>query len=202
VGPIEALVDSPAAERRGVAVITHPHPLQGGTGVHKIPHALAKRFVERGWMTVRPNFRGVGGSAGGHDGGRGEADDILSVLEFVVAAHPDVPIALAGFSFGAYVQARVAAVLTERGRSPDLVVLAGMPFGVVKGERHYDTPHVPKNTLVIHGESDSVVPLARVFEWARPQRLAIVAIPGAGHFFTGYPGTFEAEIDRYLAAFE
>ena len=76
-GAIEAVRDS-AAEPRGVAVIAHPHPLFGGTMDNKVVQTLARAFVACGWTAVRFNFRGVGGTAGVHDEGRGELQDLLT----------------------------------------------------------------------------------------------------------------------------
>ena len=98
-GVIEALRDHPEGTPRGVAVISHPHPLFGGSMTNKVVQTLARAFVQHGWTAVRYNFRGVGASAGTHDEGRGEADDLLQVIAQVA---PEGPLALAGFSFGAF----------------------------------------------------------------------------------------------------
>ena len=127
---------------------------------------------------LRPNFRGVGASAGTHDHGVGETDDLVAVIEWAQGRFGPLPVALAGFSFGAYVQTRVAArIPVER------MVLVGMPNGLVTGGRTYLPGAVPEDTIVIHGELDETAPLANVLEWARPQELPIVLVPGADHFF-------------------
>ena len=167
-GRIECAVDQPQAPRRGVALIAHPHPLYGGTLDNKVVQTLARALLELGYETWRPNFRGVGGTEGAHDEGRGELDDLLSVLKSIQVEKP----VLAGFSFGAAVQARLAQRVT-----PERVVLVGV------GVTRLQTPPVPADTLVIHGESDETVPLAAVLDWARPQELPIVLVPGADHFF-------------------
>src|ERR671915_222336 len=118
-GRIECAVDRPEAAPRGVALIAHPHPLFGGTLDNKVVQTLARTFLELGYETWRPNFRGVGATEGVHDEGRGELEDLKAVLRFVGAEKP----VLAGFSFGA------------------------------------------------------------VLDWARPQELPIVLVPGADHFF-------------------
>ncbi|AJY42688.1 alpha/beta fold hydrolase [Burkholderia humptydooensis] len=199
-GRIDAFVDAPPGDVRGIAVVTHPHPLQGGDAGHKIPRALARVFQLYGWLSIRPNFRGVGGSEGTHDAGNGETGDTLAIVEAVRRAHPGKPVALAGFSFGAFVQARVARALIDAGAPPACTVLAGVPFGTVQGERQYDTPAAPDGTLVVHGESDAVVPLASVMAWARPQRLPVVVVPGANHFFTGCLGMFVSVVERHVAS--
>ncbi|CAJ96636.1 Alpha/beta superfamily hydrolase [Cupriavidus necator] len=184
-GQIEMLVDRPAGAPRGIAVVAHPHPLLGGSATHKVPHQLAKALVARGFLTVRPNFRGVEGSAGQHDQGSGEAQDMLAVVAHLREAHPGLPLALAGFSFGAFVMANAAATLAARSVPIRHLVLAGTPYGTVKAHRSYDTPAVPADCLVVHGERDERAELGALFDWARPQGLPVVVVPGADHFFTG-----------------
>lgn len=205
-GTIEALVDAPvlttSASPRGIAIVAHPHPLEGGTAHHKIPLALAQLFQRHGWLAVRPNFRGVGASAGVHDAGRGETEDLLALTAALRSAHPGLPLALAGFSFGAFVQACVARRLLDAGENPACTVLVGLPSGTVTTQRNYDTPEVARDSLVIHGEADAVAPLANTLAWARPQGLPVVVVPGANHFLTGYLNPFMALVERHLVALE
>ncbi|KQP18284.1 alpha/beta hydrolase [Pseudorhodoferax sp. Leaf267] len=184
-GPLEVLFDRPDAEPAGIAVVTHPQPLMGGHAQHKIPQLLARALRDAGWLVARPNFRGVGRSAGTHDEGQGESEDMLALCAALRAAHPGQRLALLGFSFGAYVQARVAHALAARGAPAWRVGLAGMPFGTVQSGRHFDTPQAIDDALVVHGERDEVVPLAHVLDWARAQVQPVVVLPGADHFFTG-----------------
>jgi len=167
-GRIECAVDEPQGEARGVALIAHPHPLYGGTLDNKVVQTLARAFVELGYAAWRPNFRGVGASEGVHDAGRGEIDDLAAVLARAGAARP----VLAGFSFGAAVQAKLAARVP-----PERMVLVGTAV------TNLEVPPVPAGTLVIHGELDETVPLAAVLAWARPQDLPVLVVPGADHFF-------------------
>lgn len=181
-GPAGALVvaiDEPQASAeglRGVAVICHPHPLHGGTMDNKVAQTLARTFVQLGYRAVRFNFRGVGGSEGGWDEGRGEVDDAMAVI--AAQRNPDLPLVLAGFSFGAYVASQAAAQLA--GTAPaERLVLVG-PATV-----NFEVAAVPEGTLVIHGEADEVVPLSATLDWARPQSQPVVVVPGVGHFFHG-----------------
>jgi alpha/beta superfamily hydrolase len=198
VGKIEILSDAPEGTPAGIAVIAHPHPLLGGNAEHKIPLQLAKIFQARGFVTVRPNFRGMDGTEGKHDGGPGEADDLVAVIRHLQHEHPGLPLALAGFSFGAFVQALVARRLLDAGEAVAHLVLSGIPWGPVAGNRSYDTPGVPGDTLVVHGEKDENVPLPSVLDWARPQELPVVVIPGANHFFTGKLPVFQRIVAAYL----
>jgi len=196
-GVIEALVDTPdpgeSLELRGVAVIAHPHPLFGGTMDNKVVQTLARAFVQSGWRTVRFNFRGVGASEGVYDEGRGELSDLLAV---VAQQAENRPLALAGFSFGAFVTSLALAAL-ESQRAISQVVLVGTAtsrFDVVP-----ISPALHERTLVLHGEMDDTVPLIDVLNWARPQSLPIVVIPGGGHFFHGQLPLLRSLVVRHLA---
>lgn len=167
-GRIECAVDKPEGEARGAALIAHPHPLFGGTLDNKVVQTLARAFVELGYEAWRPNLRGVGATEGVHDEGRGELEDLMVVLKKFQTEN----FVLAGFSFGASLQARLA----ERVKPEWLVLIA---IGITR----LAAPPVAPGTLVIHGENDDTVPLAAVLDWARPQELPVVVVPGADHFF-------------------
>ena len=167
-GRIECAVDKPDGSARGIALIAHPHPLFGGSLDNKVVQTLARAFVELGYEAWRPNFRGVGETEGVHDEGRGELEDLQAVLNAIKTEK----FILAGFSFGASLAARLA----EKA-PPQWLVLVGV------GITRIMAPPVPAGTLVIHGENDDTVPLAAVMEWARPQDLPVVVVPGADHFF-------------------
>ena len=171
-GRIETAVDLPQDKPRGVALVAHPHPLYGGTLDNKVVQTLARTFVELGYVSLRPNFRGVGASEGEHDEGRGETEDLLRVVAHAGKDFGNLPLVLAGFSFGAAVQTQVA-----QRTSPHRVVLVGVAVG------RFPSESVPSDSIVIHGEVDETVPLAKVLDWARPQELPVVVIPGADHFF-------------------
>ncbi|MGA2551887.1 MAG: alpha/beta hydrolase [Burkholderiaceae bacterium] len=176
-GAIEVALDAPPTRPRGLALIAHPHPLFGGTLDNKVVQTLARAFVALGYLAARPNFRGVGATAGTHDNGIGETDDLLAVAEKLQRNHDLEELVLAGFSFGSFVQAGVAQRLLQAGRPPKKVVL------VATAVSRWEVPAVPSNTLLIHGEKDDTVPLSAVLDWANPLDLAVVVIPGADHFF-------------------
>jgi alpha/beta superfamily hydrolase len=175
-GQIECAVDRPPEGQvlRGVVVICHPNPTQGGTMDNKVVQTLARAFVQMGYRAVRFNFRGIGKSEGSWDEGRGEVDDALAVIADQREA--GLPLALAGFSFGGFVASRAAQRLDL---APERLCLVG------PATSRFDTAPVPADTLVIHGEADDVVPLAAVLDWARPQSLPVTVVPGVGHFFHG-----------------
>jgi alpha/beta superfamily hydrolase len=173
-GRLEAALINPAGARRGIALIAHPHSLHGGTMENKVVQTLAKAFAELGYLAGRINFRGVGGSEGVYDEGAGESEDMLALAAHLKSEAGDLPILLAGFSFGGYVQTRVAGKLAIH----RLVLVA-------PAVSRFATGTVPPDTLVIHGEADEVVPLAALLDWARPQNLPVTVLPGVGHFFHG-----------------
>lgn len=191
-GDIEALRDDPSGPAKGVAVISHPHPLFGGTMDNKVVQTLARAFVQSSWSAVRYNFRGVGSSAGHHDEGRGEVDDLLAVVSQQAASGA---LALAGFSFGAFVTAQAAAQLSQQ-RPIEQLVLVGTAAS------RFQVPEVPQalheRTLVVHGEHDDTVPLSSVMDWARPQTLPVLVVPGGGHFFHGQLPLLKSRVMRHL----
>ncbi|MFM1989785.1 MAG: hypothetical protein RJA99_2742 [Pseudomonadota bacterium] len=200
VGDIELLLDAPRGEPAGVALVAHPQPLLGGSAEHKIPQLLARAARELGWLAVRPNFRGVGGSAGTHDHGEGETEDLLAVVDALRAERPWAPLALVGFSFGAYVQARVATRLAAEGRPAAAAILAGMPVGTVDTGRHYAVDALPPGALVVHGEHDDRVRLAAVLHWAAAHGQPVTVVPATDHFFKGRLPMLRALVEGALRA--
>jgi len=194
-GPLQALIETPQSEHGealtvpAFAVVCHPHPLFGGTLDNKVVYTVARAFEQLGAPAIRFNFRGVGASAGCYDEGRGEGDDALAVIACGRQRWPDVPLWLAGFSFGGAVAARIAAAA----RPQRLVLVAP---GVTRLERadfaaaRAAQPECP--WLIVQGDADDVVPAAAVLAWAGsrepppgvPRPVASV-LPGAGHFFHG-----------------
>lgn len=194
-GVIEVLRDEPLLEGaapRGTAVIAHPHPLYGGTMENKVVQTLARAFVQSGWTALRFNFRGVGASQGEHDQGRGEAEDMLGLI---AQAAPEGPLALAGFSFGAFVTSHVATRLWPT-RPAERVVLVGTAAS--RFQVASLPPEAHERTLVIHGEQDDTVPLAAVMDWARPQSLPVTVVPGVEHFFHGQLPLLKSLVVRHL----
>lgn len=197
-GHLQVQMDAPTLAEgvpaRGVAVIAHPHPLFGGTMDNKVVQTLARAFMQCGWHAVRFNFRGVGTSQGVYDEGRGELQDLLAVVAHVA---PAGPLALAGFSFGAFVTSHAVRALLL-GREPEKVVLVGT--AVTRFEVAPVSPELHDRTLVLHGEQDDTVPLADVLQWARPQSLPVTVVPGVEHFFHGQLPLLRSLVVRHLRA--
>ncbi len=184
-GIVDCILDIPVADPRGWALILHPHPLHGGTRDNKVVTTLAKACQQQGLATLRPNFRGIGHSAGEFDHARGETQDMLAVLEQFRERYPELarlPWAMGGFSFGTAVAARVYSALAPEDR-PRMLALAGAAVSRFIDEGQIVT--VPDDTLLVHGESDEVVPLDEAMAYARSASLPIVVIPDASHFFHG-----------------
>ena len=188
-GAIEVASAAPEAPRV-VAVIAHPHPLYGGTMDNKVITTLARAFVDAGAATVRFNFRGVGGSEGTHDEGRGETDDMLRVVEHARSEFGALPLLLAGFSFGGAVAVRASC----RVDFAQLVLVApgfrritgqGMGAAPDPDDPNLGPPgrHTHANTVVVHGDLDETVPLADSIGWAKPREVPVVVVPGGEHFF-------------------
>jgi uncharacterized protein len=178
-GVLEVALDRASSAPAGTFVLAHPHPLYGGTMSNKVVQTLAKACVLGGWNAVRFNFRGVGRSVGTYDEGRGELDDLLCVVNGLAS---EGPLGLAGFSFGAYVTSHAATHLHHQRDIQSLVLVgtAASRFVVAAVP-----PALHPRTLVVHGEHDDTVPLASVMDWARPQTLPVLVVPGGGHFFHG-----------------
>lgn len=183
-GAIDCALDWPQQEPRGWALLLHPHPLYGGARGNKVVTTLSRACVQAGLVAVRPDFRGVGQSAGSYDEGRGETDDMLGLPAQFLAAYPalqDQPFVLGGFSFGSAVASQVHRRRQEptAGFEVDALLLIGTAV------ERFEVAPVPDDTLVVHGEQDDTVALSGVFDWARPQDIPVVVVPGASHFFHG-----------------
>ncbi len=173
-GRMEVVIDDPIEPRKGLMLIAHPHPLQGGSLDNKVVHTLARAATDHGYVAVRPNFRGVGMSEGEYDHGRGEVDDLLAIMAFVSGNYPDLPWRLAGFSFGGYVQHQLAKRITA-----ECVLLIAPAVNLYA----FDAP-MP-NTKIIHGDADEVVPYLAALAWANQHGVPLTTIHDSGHFFHG-----------------
>lgn len=193
-GRLECLrLAAATAETRGIVLVAHPNPQEGGTFTNKIVHTLAKTLSRLGYVAYCPNLRGVGNSEGVHDRGNAEVDDMAAVLAVARKENPQASrLILAGFSFGTYVQSQLRLRLEDH--EVHGLILVGPAVS------RYAFPAVPAETLVIHGEQDEVIPLADVFDWARPQRLSVVVAPGVGHFFHGHLTELAQIVARFFHA--
>jgi len=191
-GLLEGVVHMPEEITCGIAVVAHPLPTMGGTMDNKVAMTLAKTFAELGCVSLRFNFRGVGASEGEFTGGDGEEQDMIAIVHYAQEQYgEELPLILSGFSFGGYVAAR-----TAKHVHPQHLILAAPAVG------RFAMPTVAPDTLVIHGEHDDVVPLADVFDWARPQHLPVVVLPQAEHFFHGRLTQLRDIVKRHFTGVE
>ena len=201
VGLIEVSVDfpdelknNPSFAVRGLALVAHPHPLMGGTMDNKVAQTMARTFNQLGYVSARPNFRGVGASAGIHDDGVGELGDLLHITDWMrspsswtsfeftqeqawISSANTLPLVVSGFSFGSFVGSHLVQKLADLGRPAERLVMIGSAAG------KWELAPVPADTILIHGELDETITLAAVLDWARPQELTVQVVPGADHFF-------------------
>lgn len=193
VGPIEALVEVPAGfDGRRAAVVCHPHPLFGGTMQNKVVHTTARALNERGYATIRFNFRGVGASAGAFDEGRGETDDAVAVCDEALRRWPGAALSLAGFSFGSFVAFRSAAL-----RPTERLLLIAPPVQRFDFAAH-PPPGIP--WIVIQGDRDELVDHEQVLEWTRSvvPPPTVVMLAGAEHFFHGRLNDLRAAVQSHF----
>ncbi|WOE33067.1 MULTISPECIES: hydrolase [unclassified Acinetobacter] len=197
-GKIEVLVDYPSQEIKGFAVVCHPHPLEGGTPQHKIPTLLAQTYLAHDCVVYRPSFRSSGQTEGHHDHGIGETEDILAVIAYARQQHQGLCFYAAGFSFGAHIIAKTHARLPAELQAKQMILCA-LPTATVADSRHYVTPAIQGDILLIHGEEDRITTLQDLIQWAKPQRHSITILPGANHFFTGYLKVLRITMSRFLS---
>lgn len=197
-GKIECAIDYPDIPPIGWALCLHPHPLFSGTNTNKVVTTLSRACVQQGLIALRPNFRGVGQSAGTFDKAHGETLDMLALVAQFIDRYPqyqDMPWVLGGFSFGSAVAAQLLAELQDKQLSiPKQLILLGT--GVWRFS--YREVVLPEDTLLIHGEKDDVIPLADTYTWLKDRQLPITIIPDAGHFFHGKLIILKSIIQRQL----
>jgi alpha/beta superfamily hydrolase len=180
-GDIETLITCPQelTETTPIVIISHPHPLYGGTMTNKVVHILAKSFSKLDAITVRFNFRGVGKSAGEYSDGIGEAEDLQALARECKQWRPQAPIWLAGFSFGAYVTLRAHDDI-----QPEKLLLVAPPVSMYPFDELAEV-NIP--WIVIQGGQDEVIDAAAVKTWVseRPNQPQFIWMEQAGHFFHG-----------------
>ena len=194
IGALEGVLEFVEGEApRALAVVCHPHPLFGGTMHNKVVFRTAEAFQHAGFATLRFNFRGVGGSPGTHDDGKGEQEDARAALDYLAALYPGVPLALSGFSFGGGV------CLSYGPTDPRVRLLWAVAPGVGRRDfSHLALCDVPKG--VVQGTADELCPLADLEAawpaWADPK--AKYLVDGADHFFVGRLPEMQAALQTFL----
>jgi len=193
-GKLEALLNTGAEDAPYAALVTHPHPLFGGTMHNKVVYHAMKTFAAFNVPVFRFNFRGTGLSEGKHDEGRGEVDDVRAALDYLHALYGK-PILFAGFSFGSYVGLRACC------SDPRVAALVCLGLPVSAAGRSYTYEFLPacnQPKLFISGDHDDFSTpeaLARILATA-PLPKKIVTITGADHFFQGIPTNPSPKLDQ------
>jgi alpha/beta superfamily hydrolase len=180
VGKLQAILERPGeGPLDGCAVICHPHPQHGGTMHNKVAHTLARAFVWSGFEALRFNFRGTEESEGSYDNGVGELDDVLASLHWLSDRHPDLPIWLAGFSFGAAMAVKAAAAEPVDGLIAVAPAISRFANGLVT------QPRCP--WLIVQGDEDELVDVEETVEWVNSLEPGpeLLIINGGEHFFHG-----------------
>jgi alpha/beta superfamily hydrolase len=202
VGDVEVLLDEPTHDAiktcssvKYVAVVCHPHPLYGGTMTNKVTHTLARACNELGAVAVRFNFRGVGKSAGTHDDGKGETDDVLAMVQWAAQRWPDASIWLAGFSFGAAMALRASLRVARTDHVVRLITVAPALRWLTQVS---EAPLCP--WLIVQGDQDELVDVQEVQKWATSLAQAphVAILPGAEHFFHGRLNDLRDTVQSWL----
>lgn len=193
VGDLEGLLTVPNhINTNHIAILGHPHSLQGGTMNNKVVTSMARVFKDLGIMCLRFNFRGVGLSQGEYDAGLGESEDMLGLVRLWREAQPQVNFIFAGFSFGSYVAYRTAA------QTPHSLLITIAP--PVHHYPYREFEPAPSPWLIIQGDEDEVVPANLVAQFAEEStlKLPIIHFPNTGHFFHGQLVNLKNQLTEYL----
>jgi len=191
---IEGLLGSSSEKK--AAVVTHPHPLYGGDMYNNVVEAVVKAYREKNFSTLRINFRGVGRSEGDFDDGLGEQEDVKACLTYLQELGKSF-IDLAGYSFGAWVNARGLKGFEQVNR----MVMVSPPVNFIDFSF---LDYNPKIRLVIAGSEDDIGPPEMIQkmlpDWNPDVRFEI--IQGADHFYWGKTGEIEERVRNFLASEE
>jgi hypothetical protein len=190
---LEARLREPKGIPRGAVVVCHPHPVYGGTMDNRVVYHAAKAAAETGFVALRFNFRGVGRSTGQYDQGMGEKEDVAGVIRWLEKEYPALPLALIGYSFGAWVGLQVG-YASRRVRA--LLGLA-LPLDL------YDFEFLAANSkpaLYIMGTRDEFCSQENLDRLAHrlPAASSVYQIEGAEHFFTGQVEVVEGLIAGFF----
>jgi len=194
-GRIEGLLESPQdSAPLGIAVVCHPHPAHGGTMHNKVAHTLARAFVSAQFSALRFNFRGTGESGGEYDEGAGELQDALAVIRWMRHREPDLPLWIAGFSFGAAIAIR-AAIETEPAGLISVAPAVARFAGGMSSQ-----PACP--WLIIHGDQDELVDVNDTVEWINDLEPGpeLCVFPDTTHFFHGKLVALRNAIEKFVEA--
>ena len=173
-------------------VITHPHPMYGGDMYNGVVESIESAYREKGYSTLRFNFRGVGASEGRFDDGDGEQKDVLAAREYLEQMKIQ-RVDLAGYSFGAWVNARVGCA----GAAGQQMVMVSPPVAFID---YSSVGRLPCLKLVVSGSRDNFAPTDQIRnmlpDWN--DAAAFKIIEGADHFYGGYLQELESILAAYI----
>jgi uncharacterized protein len=193
-GRLEAILWSPTAGSPPLAaLVCHPHPLFGGTMHNKVVYQAAKSLDGLGLPVLRFNFRGTGMSEGKHDRGEGERDDVRAALDFLAAEFRNIPLLVAGFSFGCWVG------LWAGCEDRRVTSLIGLGAPVDNADFSYLT-WCAKPKLFVHGAKDIYGAVTKVHSLiaSLPGENKLVVVEDADHFFLGKLDQLDRAITAWL----
>lgn len=196
VGPLECVVELGGPQPRGLAVICHPHPLHGGSMTNKVVTTVARACARQGAVSVRFNFRGVGTSAGSHDGGDGELADALAVTDWAIAEFGNaLPLLVGGFSFGGAIAYRAAAARPARALITIAPAVERIPAATAEPDCRW---------LLVQGAADEIIAPDSVTRWLDTRRRppTQVWLPGVGHFFHGQLDALARAVSDFVTSAE
>jgi len=191
---LEAQLRKPKDTAIGAVVVCHPHPVYGGTMDNRVVYRAAKAATESGYISLRFNFRGVGQSTGQFDQGIGEKEDVAAVIRWLEKEYPALPLALIGYSFGAWVGLQVGCSV----RSVKAMVGLALPLDL------YDFEFLignSKPSLYIVGTRDEFCSPENLDRLARrlPTSSSLHKIEGAEHFFAGQVEVMESLVGDFFS---
>ena len=194
---LEARWTDAEADARATTVLCHPHPLDGGTMHAPLMRAVTEELASAGVHVLRFNFRGVGSSGGGWDSGRGEALDVAAAVEAAGLAFPELPTAVAGWSFGATTSLRW-----------QIDAESTIPWvGIAPGIRPYrgsEIPQVedlqPADRLIVFGDRDQFASVEEMQRFADRFGARVELLKGSDHFFYFREDTVGALVAEHIIA--
>jgi uncharacterized protein len=195
-GKLEALLEEPEDRDPSYAVLVcHPHPQHGGTMHNKVVYRIARGLRRAGAVVLRFNYRGVNLSQGSYDHGIGEVEDASAALDLLRSRYPNLPFALAGFSFGSRI------ILKLGCETPDVsrLIAVGFPANM-SGSQALGQCVVPKIFIVSKNDQFCAIAAMETYFAGLPEPKELIWVDASDHFFGGALDQFEETIYQGAAS--